>query len=103
MADCFVQQNARPAGPEYHVHLAGRGRNRIEVNQCLTIGFVDLRPPCVGLDIRCVTGAAASTMAARLHTVTVGANDGYIQSYERTDIAAPVAVGADNLDRLPFA
>ena len=103
MTDSFVQQNAGPAGAEHHIHLAGRGRNRVEVHQRLSIGFVDLGLPCVGFDIGCITRAAASAVAAGFHAIAVGADDRYINPDQRTDIAPTVAIGADNLHRLPLA
>ena len=34
----LVQHHARPAGAEHHVHLAGRRRNRLEIDQRLAHG-----------------------------------------------------------------
>ena len=41
VADRLVQHHARPAGAEHHVHLAGRRRNRFEIDQRLPHRLVD--------------------------------------------------------------
>ena len=41
-------------------------------------------------------------MAADLHAVAVADHDGHIEAHQRTDVADPHPVGAQDLDRLPF-
>ena len=47
VADRFVQHDAGPAGAEHHVHLAGRRRHRLEIDQRLAQRLVDRALPGV--------------------------------------------------------
>src|ERR1700733_16002702 len=48
VADRLVQHDARPAGTEYDIHLAGRRRYRFQVSQRLAHRAVDRVLPAVG-------------------------------------------------------
>ncbi len=103
VADRFVQKNTGPAGPEHHVHLAGRGGHRFEIDQCLTQRLVDLGLPVRGVDIEVVAGAAADAEGTALLPVAVARDNGDVETDERADVAERGTVGADDLDRLPLA
>ena len=45
VADRFVQHHAGPAGAEHDVHLAGRRRHRVEIDQRLAHRLVDRALP----------------------------------------------------------
>ncbi len=47
VADRLVQHHARPAGAEHDVHLAGRRRHRVEIDQRLAHRLVDRVLPLV--------------------------------------------------------
>ena len=52
VADRFVQHHAGPAGAEHHVHLAGRRRHRVEIDQRLAHRFVDRALPGIASSMK---------------------------------------------------
>jgi hypothetical protein len=101
VADGLVQQDPGPAGTEHHGLLAGRGGDAFQIDQRLAQRLVDFRLPAGRVQIGFEAGPAACPRGARLLTVAVADDDGDVEAHQRTDIGGALAVGADDLHRLP--
>src|ERR1700710_1942557 len=101
MADRLVQHDARPAGPEHDVHLAGRRRHRFQIDHGFADRAVGGLAPCLGLDEARIALAAAITLAAAFLTVALTGNHGNIDPDQRADVTVAFAVGTDDFDHLP--
>ncbi len=64
MADCFVQHDAGPARAKHDIHLAGGGRNRIEIEQGLAHRLVDGVLPGLAIDEMLIALASAVAIGA---------------------------------------
>ncbi len=103
MADRLVEQNAGPAGPEHHLHLARWRRLGRQVDQRLTERLVDAVPPLARIDIGGIAAPAARAMASYFLAVAFGRHDRDIEADERAHIEGLLAARAHDLDHLPFA
>ena len=101
MTDGLVQQNARPARSENHGHLTSRSGHGVQVDQCLTQGFIDLGLPVFRGNPMIVDGASTNAMGAGFLTITLTHHQGNIQTDQRADISASFAVTTQNLYGLP--
>ncbi len=71
VADRLVQHHAGPAGAEHHVHLAGRRRHRVEIDQRLAHRLVDRALPGLRRDEALIGFAAAVAVGAGFLAVAV--------------------------------
>ena len=101
VTDRFVQHDAGPARAEHHVHLAGGRRYRFEIDQGLADGVVDRALPGIGGDETLVAFATAIAVAAGFLAVAVADHDRDGYAHQRPHVTIGLAVGPQNLDRLP--
>ena len=100
--DRLVQQDARPARPQHHVHLARRRRHRFEQRETLAQRLAHQVLPLVLFQELAVAGAPAGPGGAGFLALAVGGHDGDVEPGERADIFQHLAVGAQDLHRLPL-
>src|SRR5690606_14282412 len=101
--DRFMQDDARPAGAEDDIHLAGRCIDGVEIDNRLARRLVNGRLPSRFLKIEAVARAPAGAVGARLAPSVLLDDNRDVEAYEGADIAGPLAARADNLDGLPRA
>ena len=101
VADRLVQHHARPAGAEHDVHLAGRRRHGLEIDQRLAHRLVDRVLPFGLVEERVEAFAPAIAVAADLLAVAVAHHHRDVDAHQRTHVAISVAVGAQDFDHLP--
>ena len=99
----LVQHDARPAGAEHHVHLAGRRRHRLEIDQRLVQRFVGGILPGIGLEEARESLAAAAAVAAGFLPVAVAGDHRHVDPHQRPHVAVGLAIGAQDFDDLPVA
>src|SRR3546814_7675334 len=97
VTDRLVQQDARPAGAEHDLHLAGRRRHRFEIDGRLAQSLVDTGSPRLRREIGGIAGAAAGAVAARLHAVALADDDGDVEPHQGAGLGDTIAVRADDL------
>ena len=103
VADSFVQQDSGPARSQHNRHFAGRSRARVEIDQRLAQGFVDLGLPVFRRHIGMVAATAADALRARLHALPLARHDRDVEPHERSDIADHDTALAHDHHRLPLA
>ena len=101
VADRLVQHHARPAGAEHHVHLAGRGGHRIEIDHRLADRIVDRRLPRARGNEALIGLASAIAMAAGFLALAVAGDDRHIDPDQRAHVPIGFPIGAQDLDHLP--
>src|ERR1700730_4163606 len=101
VAHRLVQHDARPTGPEHHVHLAGRGRDSLEIDQGLAHGIIGHALPGLGLEKTREALAAAIAVAAGFLAFAVAGDNRDVHPHERAHVAVAFTVGAQDLDHLP--
>ena len=101
VADRLVQHDAGPAGAEHDVHLAGRGGNRVEIEQRLAHRLVDGVLPGLAVDEALIAFAAAVAVGAAFLPVAGRRHHRHVDPNQRTDVAIGLAVGPQDLDHLP--
>src|SRR5690606_8239314 len=80
MTDRLVQQHARPARAQHDIHLAGRAVDRLQIDQGLTQGFIDLRLPALGRDPDLEAGPPAGAGRGALAAAVLLDGDRDVQS-----------------------
>ena len=103
MADRLVQQDAGPAGAEYHLHLARRRRHAFQVDQRLTQRLIDRAAPDRGRGDVIVGEATAGAIAAGLAPAILFHHQRDVQPHQRPEVGHAGAIGAHDLHRLPLA
>src|SRR5439155_15572957 len=103
MADGLVQQNARPARAQDHIHLAGGGGLCFERDDALAHRFAHRVLPATFIDIDGIRAAAADTVGAMPAGLAVVAHDAAIEPDQRAGIAIGRARCPYDLDVLAFA
>ena len=103
VADRFVQEDPRPAGPEHDLHLAGRRRHRPQIDECLAERLVDGRAPALGGDDAREREPSAGPETPGFLAVALADDHRHVQPDEGTDIGEALAAGAQDLYGLPFA
>ncbi len=101
MADRLMQQDAGPARPKQHGHLARRRGDRIEIDHRLRQRFIDRAVPGLGLHQLIVEIAPTKTESAGFAPAILFDHDRHVQAHQRTDIGRDKAVGTDDLDHAP--
>ena len=101
VTDRLVQHDAGPAGPEHHVHLAGRRRHRLEIDQRLAHGIVGGALPGVRLEETRKALAPAIAVAAGFLAIAVADDDRNVDTHQRTHVAIAFAIAAQDFDHLP--
>ena len=103
VADRLVQQDAGPARPEDHGHLAGRRVDRVQVHQRLAQRLVDRALPGLRAQVLAELDPAAGAEAARLQPAVPLDDDRDVEADQRADVGDAVGVGADDLHHPPLA
>ncbi len=103
MPDRLVQQDAGPAGAEHHLHLPGRGRHALEVDQRLAQRLLDGALPALLAEDAVVGEAAAHAVAAGLPPAVLLHHHADVQPHQRPQVRDARAVRAQDLHRLPLA
>src|SRR5690606_2099317 len=98
VADGLVQQHARPARAQHDIHLAGRTVDRLQIDEGLAQGLVDLRLPALGRDPGLEAGSPAGPGRGALAAAVLFDGDRDVQSDQRPDVVHPAAVAAQDLD-----
>ena len=101
VADRFMQHHAGPAGAEHHVHFAGGGGDRFQIDQRLADRAVGGLAPGLGLDEARIAFAAAIALAAAFLAVALSGDHGNIDPHQRADVAIALAVGPQDFHHLP--
>jgi len=103
VADRLVQQDAGPAWPEDHLHFAGGRGDRIQIDEGLAHGFVDAVLPIGRINNLAERKTPAPAEAPAFLALALAHHDGHAEAHERADVGQALAVGAQDLYRLPFA
>ncbi len=98
MTDGFVQQHTRPAWPKHDIHFAGRGIDRVNIDERLTDGFIDLGLPLFRRrDIEPRDTSATAGGGGFAATIALD-RDADVQADEGTVIVIEFAAGAQDGD-----
>ena len=103
VADRLVQQDAGPAAAEHHLHLAGRRRHALEIDQRLAQRLVHRRAPARLARDLLVGEPPAGAVAAGLAPAIGLDHHRHVEPHQRAEIGDAGAVGAHDLHRLPLA
>ena len=97
VTDRLVQQDAGPAGAEHHVHFAGRGRDRVQVDQRNAQRFLHLGLPMLGVDQPIQAQPPSAARRAALAAAVLFHDHRHVEPRHRASVANPHPVGAQDL------
>ncbi len=103
MADRFMQQYTGPARAEHHGHHAGRGRDRLQVDQRLAQRLAgEALGPVVGEQFG-IAETATTAGVAGLAAAVLFHDHLHVEPHQRADVAGQHAVAAGDQHRVHAA